>query len=668
MESEPIENSKYEMRMSLNVLNHLGINLYSNIPAVLSEVVANSYDADATKVDITIGNQIIIIKDDGHGMTLSDINKKFLYVGYQRRLHDEQLSPRYNRKVMGRKGIGKLSLFSIANNIEVQTIRENQETGQIEKNGFILNRDDIIAQIGLENDGIYRPKNVDESTFEIDCGTRLIITQFKKNVNQTENYLKRRLARRFTIIHDTEEAAAFQVFINNDPITFSDRDYFSKIQFLWLVGDELDEYSSHFSFNKITRLNGKIDSTPYTISGWIGAVEKPSDLDQDGINNNKISIIVRGKMAQEDILESFNEGGIYATYLIGEINADFLDEDNEDDIATSSRQKMDEEDSRYKALTTHVYTLLKQIQNVWTDYRKELAKSTAIQKAEAFNPALTEWFDSLKTETRKQHAIQLFSTIDTLHFTPQEEHEKKRELYKQGILAFEKLKLRDSLHELEKIKDADDLRLASVFTDLSDIEANLYYDIATERVGVIKEFQKQLDANNKEKLLQLYLFDNLWLLNPSWERATSGTEIMEKRIDAEFDKVSANLTNEEKSGRVDIKYRTSAGKHIIIELKRYAPSYQITPTVLYDQIKKYRSALRKCITVTTQTEPIMESIVILGKRFSDSDYEEAIKLLSLQNARIIYYDDLIQDSLDSYSTYISKQTEVSRIRAIIDKI
>ena len=32
---------KYTMKMNLNVLNHLGIKLYSNVPAVLSEAVAN---------------------------------------------------------------------------------------------------------------------------------------------------------------------------------------------------------------------------------------------------------------------------------------------------------------------------------------------------------------------------------------------------------------------------------------------------------------------------------------------------------------------------------------------------------------------------------------------------------------------------------------------------
>ena len=35
---------KYRMTVDLNVLDHLGINLYSNIAAVLTEAVANAWD------------------------------------------------------------------------------------------------------------------------------------------------------------------------------------------------------------------------------------------------------------------------------------------------------------------------------------------------------------------------------------------------------------------------------------------------------------------------------------------------------------------------------------------------------------------------------------------------------------------------------------------------
>ncbi|MFZ4847161.1 ATP-binding protein [Enterococcus casseliflavus] len=75
----------YEMKMNQNVLNHLGINLYRNIPAVLSEIVANAWDADATKVHVKTVEDILIIKDNGCGMDINDINNKFLTVGYQKR-------------------------------------------------------------------------------------------------------------------------------------------------------------------------------------------------------------------------------------------------------------------------------------------------------------------------------------------------------------------------------------------------------------------------------------------------------------------------------------------------------------------------------------------------------------------------------------------------------
>jgi len=75
--SSPI--SPYKMSISLNVLNHLGIGLYSNVPAVLSEIVANAWDADAEEVHIIINpkENIISICDNGIGMNLDDINRKY---------------------------------------------------------------------------------------------------------------------------------------------------------------------------------------------------------------------------------------------------------------------------------------------------------------------------------------------------------------------------------------------------------------------------------------------------------------------------------------------------------------------------------------------------------------------------------------------------------------
>ena len=89
--------SRYVMRMSLNVLNHMGLHLYSNTPAVLAEAIANAWDADAAEVHVEIdsGAKTISVKDNGVGMNLDDVNDKFLYVGHQKRHgSDDSRTPR----------------------------------------------------------------------------------------------------------------------------------------------------------------------------------------------------------------------------------------------------------------------------------------------------------------------------------------------------------------------------------------------------------------------------------------------------------------------------------------------------------------------------------------------------------------------------------------------
>ena len=102
--------NRYQMTISLNVLNHLGLSLYSNTPAVLAEVIANAWDADATEVHVDFDrfDNTITVTDNGVGMDEADINTKYLYVGYQKRDSTKApLKTRAGRLPMGRKGIGK---------------------------------------------------------------------------------------------------------------------------------------------------------------------------------------------------------------------------------------------------------------------------------------------------------------------------------------------------------------------------------------------------------------------------------------------------------------------------------------------------------------------------------------------------------------------------------
>ncbi len=97
-----MSDDRYSMSISLNVLNHLGLNLYSNTPAVLAEVIANSWDADAAQatVNFEIDKNEITVLDDGVGMDLEDVNDKYLHVGYQKRKSS-------HRTTLGRKPMGR---------------------------------------------------------------------------------------------------------------------------------------------------------------------------------------------------------------------------------------------------------------------------------------------------------------------------------------------------------------------------------------------------------------------------------------------------------------------------------------------------------------------------------------------------------------------------------
>ena len=128
---------KYEMKISRLTLDKLGVKLYDKVSAAIAELVANSYDADATKVVVSapMGKLLtkkqgdivsdlgfeIKIEDDGIGMIPEQMQKFFLVVGAERRKNTDQgsKSKNFQRKVMGRKGVGKLAPFGICHTIEV---------------------------------------------------------------------------------------------------------------------------------------------------------------------------------------------------------------------------------------------------------------------------------------------------------------------------------------------------------------------------------------------------------------------------------------------------------------------------------------------------------------------------------------------------------------------
>lgn len=649
--------NKYEMTIDLNVLDHLGINLYSSTPPVLSEVVANSYDADATRVDIKIIDaepSEIRISDDGEGMDIEDINRKYLHVGYRRRENDEAFSKKFHRQVMGRKGLGKLSLLSIARCIEIHTKKESSE-GE----AFAIRLEDLQSCIA-KGEKTYHPAEIEfkDELVEGVSGTTVIITDIKRSVDKTEAHLRPRIAKRFSL-RSTQENP-FRVFLNDREITPSDRGYQDKVDFIWCTENYREELDGHLQ-NKIQGTFGDRVGKNYEMKGWIGTVQKPSQLKQDGVNNNQISIFIRGKLAQEDILSSYGESGFYANYMVGEIHADFLDLDDQDDIATSNRQQINENDDRFEKLKDVLHSVLKQIQSEWSELRRE----QAVDKATKSNKVLGEWYERLSPDERPI-AQNIFHVIEKAEFDKEED---KKPLYKYGILAFEKLRIKGNLRELEEITDETALLvLGRILQNVQDVEESLYYDIVQQRLQVIEELKDHLDNNVKEKVVQKYLFEHLWLLDPSWDTPIQVTGRKEERIQSAFKDIDASLTEEERSGRVDIRYQTVAKKHVIIELKRYKINYKYDKYDAARQIEKYIEALRKCLKECGEDQPSIEAVLVVGPDSLSDDLPAVNEELKNKHARAVTYDDLISSAEEKYKEFLKASEKARRIERLIESL
>lgn len=660
---------KLTLSLDMNVLNHLGIGLYSSTPAVVTEMIANAWDADATLVDIKIDStkDEITIIDNGHGMDFNDIQTKFLRVGYARRDDPNgkgHFTASGTRRVMGRKGIGKLAMFSLGQIIDVYSIKQGENP--------IGGRVDVKKLQQSIASGMTTPYQLESLPADVvlphTTGTIIVLRSLNAQTNKTEAYLRPRLARRFSIL---DPKNSFEVHLNNKPIVKEDRGFYKDVQFFWTfdskTSDELKVLCTtlhKFDNNEcIEFVDPQLASTlPYCIlSGYIATVDQPKKLKALDSNINEISIFANGRVFQEDMLGELGNSKIFNSYIVGEIHADFLDSDDTD-RATASREAIKRDDPLVVALRAKLSTVLKQIEDKWDEWRREIGY---INQPDSI-PAITEWLETLTDSRDKKLANKLLTSIANTQLNNNEEADakQKKELYKSTIVSFEKLKSRNLLDKLDSVTSVLSPEFNSIFTSLSDVEETMFHDITSSRLEVIKGFKNIVDAQSLEKVAQRYLFDNLWLLDPSWDRV-SGNAQMEVDLTAYLKTVPFE---HDSGARLDITYKATTGRHKIIELKRPGLT-SLDPYALLKQAKKYHDATTsyyKSHPDVLGVIPAIDIFLILEKdAFLD---EQFIGMLREVNTRVLTYKGLIANAEKSYAEYLKLHTSASRIDTILSKI
>ena len=574
----------YKMEFDIGTIKHLGLQMYSTLPPVIGELVANGWDANASKVEITIpdtpldpGTSEIVISDDGIGMSDQDVRGKYMITGRDRReseKSDETPKP-LKRKVMGRKGIGKFSSFGVAKEIEIESVQD------VETSRFIMNYDKMIEQAA--------ERSVDfqalPTTGTVSNGTKITLRKFTKfNSRRIPiDRLRKGLARRFSVIGGQSD---FEIVINGSPISPQERDLSA------LLDKDADGNRYIWNYEDV-RIK---DDEDWTVSGWIGALDRTTP-NLDGIDRG-IALMARGKMVQEPFVFEAIVGQQYAlSYIIGELHVEFVD-DTEDTIGTN-RNALVWDTEANTALKEWGRQEVNRIAREWANKRgddnrrmleeNELYQNFKRQASETGNNRAQQLADQLVRQTIEKNPTAAFEELEPII---------------QMSLDFLEF---DAFWEIASDLAEADLHntgeILNLFREWQVVEAKEMAKVTQGRITTIEKLQNLIERNALEvPTLHNFLKEFPWVIDPRWTLVDD--EVRYSDILREQFREPADLP--EKDRRIDFLCVRESTNLVVVEIKR--PNLRASMNEL-NQIERYVSFVRDHVARTTDPEYRYENVM-----------------------------------------------------------
>ncbi|MEX0981056.1 MAG: TIGR02391 family protein [Bacteroidales bacterium] len=360
------------MTFDPHTIEHLGVKMYSNIPNAIAELIANAYDADAHHVQIKLydeaGEKRIEVIDDGEGMDFNEINEQFLRIGRKRREEGYTTSPSGQRKVTGRKGIGKLAFFGIGNIIEISTTK--RDTGK--KVSFTLNWNELISTHGQD----YMPEFTIEDCKDSLHGTSIILKELNRKSAFDKNELAISLSKLFNFFDNTFEVT---ISLNEDEkLKIDDKLKYENIdsQFEWEFPDFVQHVGAEYSEKQ--EISGKVIST-----------EKPLKQGLRGI-----TLFANGRLVNAPEFYGVSESSHGFSYFTGWLDVDFVDDWSEDVISTD-RQSLNWDLPKTSELRSFLKKTMSELERRWREERNENRKEKIKEKT---NVDVPTWYKNLPEE------------------------------------------------------------------------------------------------------------------------------------------------------------------------------------------------------------------------------------------------------------------------------
>lgn len=621
-----VEQAELTLTFDLRTIEHLGIQMYKTLPPVLSEMISNAYDADATFVNIKLiendNNKQIIIIDDGCGMSFEEINNSFLVIGRNRRKSNSQnigLTPK-GRKVTGRKGLGKLAIFGIATHIEIQTIKDGKE------NIFAMDLNDILDE---KNDGIYKPQIIKYNE-DVTCksGTKITLSGIKRKNPIDILDLKASIAKRFAF-----DVSDFIINISNESeeivtITNDTKWEYINSQFEWIFDDIHCKEDSFLLDNKIT---GKIVTT-----------KTPLPEEQRGV-----FLYARGKLVNANEFYGIKTTTSLAyNYMTGVFFIDYVD-DSSTDLVTTNREGLIWEREELQNLKAWLVNKLQFVEKQWSEKRTQL-KEDEISKVTGYKPS--EWIGSLPK--RKQKLAK--GWIDSIYKDNSIDENKAGELidHLQMCLNFDSFD--DMITDLEN-SGLDEVKVLDLFKEWHLVEAQELYNLSRGRIKAIQKLEQFINEDAKEvPTIHNFIKEFPWILDPKMtiykDECTYSTLLQEH-----FPENNEVL---EEDKRLDFLCTGFGDTLYIVELKR--PSCRISQKEL-NQLLKYHAFIKDHLIGTSESSyHQVASYIIGGSIVGNTEFNMQIEAMKTQRVYIEIYPEMLSRVKNYHKEFIDKYNELQK--------
>ncbi len=593
-------------------IKHLGVSLYSQLPSVLSELVSNAYDADAENIFIKLTEapqKEIIVTDDGDGMTFDELNEKYLLIGRNRRMQNHaQKTPTKKRPVIGKKGLGKLSVFGVCKEVEVKTV----------KNG-VLNHFSMDLEEIEKSKGVYHPTIISKNqTTDGSSGTTIHLKKIKRKTPFDVEAISNSLSKKFTIFDELKTTVVMgdhDVEITNE-MKFESLD----IEFEWTFPDK--SFGTDYEYWK--NIKGKI-ITPKT---------PLKDTQMKGIY-----LTSRGKIVNEAEFYGARDNDQFHAYVTGYLSVDFID-DFPEDIISTDRHSLIWENDEAAALKSYLQDIIRKINNSWG---KKRAQKKAERIKEDGGHDIATWKSGLPSYEKKL-ADQI---IDPILKDPSIPSEQSASIIHGVIDQFNNQAFKSYASDLAETLPPEELpKILKLMNDWKIVEIRELSALAEARIGVINKFEQLLDNNAKEvPTLHNFLKKFSWLLDP---------RILEFDDEVKYSTILKETypeqALEEKDRRIDFLCSNALGGILyVIEIKR---SNYVVDLKAIEQAYSYKSFLEEKYSTESGFSNVV-CFVVGGSKSSDHVFRSKEKTYTRTGEVFVKtYTELLEQSKKYHQEFI----------------